>query len=262
MLRGDQILTSQQKFYVRWIRVGDTRSAAGYRPDVITTQDAAQHNIGAELRLDITPTMLFNLSGGFLHSNTEHHSPAGGQAEPQREAGIQGFPTAFRADAIGLPTVAFTGYTGFSYPTQVPASFKREIFNGRASLNVIRGKHTFVFGGDIWIFAPLAHHASSDPRGTFTFNGQYTGNGFADYLLGLVQSARANVPLSDFAMAHSPYSALYANDTGASFPTCRSNAACAGITGGRRRLCAAPAPPSTCASAKPLPARTATAKWT
>src|SRR5205823_832478 len=52
-----------------------------------------------------------------------------------------------------------------------------------------------------------------NPRGSFTFNGQYTGNGFADYLLGLVQTASGNVPLSLFGVGHSPYSALYVDET-------------------------------------------------
>jgi hypothetical protein len=34
-------------------------------------------------------------------------------------------PTALRPNAIGLPTVAFYGYTGFSWATQVPSLFKR-----------------------------------------------------------------------------------------------------------------------------------------
>src|SRR5256885_10040884 len=44
----------------------------------------------------------------------------------------------------------------------------RSILNGRASLNMIRGKHTLAFGGEYLDLRTLAHHASSDPRGTFT----------------------------------------------------------------------------------------------
>ena len=212
IVRGDQLLTSRQKLYLRWIRVADSQNTVGYRPSVISTQDAMQHNLALNYDWTLTPSILFNLSGGFIHTNTGITSPLVGQENLNEKAGIQGFPTALRAEAIGLPSVAFTGYQGFSYPTQVPASFRREIFNGRASINMVHGKHTLVFGGEYLDLRTLAHHASSDPRGTFTFNNQYTGNGFADYLLGLVQSARANVPLSDFGMAHSPYSSLYAND--------------------------------------------------
>ncbi len=212
MIRGDQLITSRQKVYMRWIRVGDGQANTGYRPDVVSTQDLVQHNLGLNYDWTITPSVLFSLSGGFLHSDSEIASPLVGKNNLTEQAGIQGFPTALRAAAVGLPGVAFTGYAGFSYPTQVPASFKREIINGRASISVVRGKHTAVFGGEYLEHRTLARHSSSDPRGSFTFNGQYTGNGFADYLLGLVQSVRANVPLSDFGMAHSPYSALYVND--------------------------------------------------
>jgi len=68
------------------------------------------------------------------------------------------------------------------------------------------------------------HHTSTNPRGAFTFNGQYTGNGFADYLLGLVQTAAANTDLALFGIAHSPYSALYVDETWRVLPNLTLNA--------------------------------------
>lgn len=213
ILRLDQQITASQKLYVRWIRVGDNQINTGYRPDVLSTQDLVQHNAGINYDWTIRPNILFTFSGGFIHSDSEITSPLVGKENLTQEAGIQGFDTATHQPAIGLPGVSVTGYQGFSWPAQVPASFKREVLNGRTSGNFIWGKHTLVVGAEYLDHRTVAHHSSSDPRGTFTFNGQYTGNGFADYLLGLVQSARANVPLADFAMAHSPYTALYADDT-------------------------------------------------
>jgi hypothetical protein len=81
-----------------------------------------------------------------------------------------------------------------------------------------------VLGGEYLDHRTLTHHASTNPRGTFTFTGQYTGNGFADYLLGLVQNAAANATLADFGMAHSPYSAMYVDDTWRVHPNLTINA--------------------------------------
>ncbi len=211
--RIDQMISSRQKIYFRYIRVGDTQVSAGYSPTVSSTQDLVQHNAAANYDWTITPALLLTVSAGFIHSDSEIASPQVGKENLTQDAGIQGFQTAFRAPAIGLPGVAISGYSGFSDPAQVPASFRREILNGRASMNWVKGKHTLVFGGEYLDNRTLAHHSSSDPRGTFTFNGQYTGNAFADYLLGLVQSARANTILADFAMGHEPYSATYVNDS-------------------------------------------------
>ena len=213
VLRIDQQLGMKHKIYGRWIRVADSQTNSGYKPDIINTTDLKQHNAALNYNWTISPSMLFTISGGYLHSEFLGNSPLVGKENLTERAGIQGFPTALRSQEIGLPTVAFTGYTGFGYAIQVPSSFKRDIIDGRAGLNIIRGTHTLLVGGEYLDHRTNVHHASADPRGTFTFNSQYTGNGFADYLLGLVQNARANVPLAAFGIAHSPYSALYADDT-------------------------------------------------
>ena len=226
MLRVDHLFTSKQKIYARWIRVGDGQSNTGYKPDVISTTDLTQHNLSMSYDYTIAPWMLFTISTGFLHSNYVGDSPLVGKENLTEKAGIQGFPNAFRADAIGLPTVAFTGYTGFSWPTGAagPSSFKREVINGRSGLNIIRGKHTLVVGAEYLDNRTGVHQTSTNPRGNFTFNSQYTGNGFADYLLGLVQTASANASLALYGIAHSPYSALYVDETFRVHPNLTINA--------------------------------------
>ncbi len=224
VLRFDHHITSQQKINARWIRVGDGQTNTGYKPDVINTTDLTQHNAALNYDWIITPSLLFTVSGGFLHSDFVGDSPLVGKENLTERAGIQGFPTALRPTAIGLPSVVFTGYTGFAWAQQVPSSFKREIINGRAGLHMILGKHTLLAGGEYLDNRTGVRHSSANPRGSFTFNSQYTGNGFADYLLGLVQIASGNVPLALFGIAHSPYSALYVNDTWRIHPNVTLNA--------------------------------------
>jgi len=86
------------------------------------------------------------------------------------------------------------------------------LFSGTANLNLIRDKHTITLGAEYSDRRTATHHASAAPRGTFAFNNQYTGSGFADYLLGLVQSVSRNFPLGDFGVAHSPYEDFYVQD--------------------------------------------------
>ena len=223
-LRVDQVLSSRQKFYGRWIRIGDGLTTTGYQPSVTTATNLSQNNGSMNYDLTVTPWMLYNISVGYVHSNYVGTSPLVGKENLTQEAGIQGFPTAFRADSIGLPSVSFTGYTGFSWPGQVPSSFKREVINGRTGLTIIRGKHTLVVGGEYLDERTGVHHSSTNPRGAFTFNGQYTGNSFADYLLGLVQTASANADLALFGIAHAPYSAIYADETWRVLPNLTFNA--------------------------------------
>ena len=223
VLRLDHSLTESQRLSFRWIRVGDTQTNYGYSPAVFSTQRIVQHNLGVHYDLVINPTTLLTAVAGFLHPESTSTSPLVGKENLTAEAGIQGFSTSLIGGAIGLPTVAFTGYTGFSYPTLVPSSFKREILDGTVALKLVRNRHTISFGTEYLDNRTLVHHSSSDPRGTFTFNGQYTGNGFADYLLGLVSSVRANLPLADFGIAHDPYSAFYVEDNWRALPNLTLN---------------------------------------
>lgn len=213
MLRLDQQFTAKRKGYIRWIRVADDQLTRGYRPDVINNGNLIQHNTAANYDWTVTPSILVTASAGFLFSDYAQDSPLVGKENLTEKAGIQGFATALRPTAIGLPSVSFTGYTGFNWAQQVPSSFKREVLNGRAGINIILGRHTLVAGGEYLDNRTNVSHSSANPRGTFTFNSQYTGNGFADYLLGLVQAAAANVPLAAFGVAHSPYTGFYVDDT-------------------------------------------------
>ncbi len=223
ILRIDQQLTRAQRFNARWIRVQQTDDNRGYSPEIYRNQDLVQHNLGLNYNWMLAPNLLFTLSGGYLQSDTVVLSPQVGKENLTNLAGIRGFPTAGREEAIGLPNVTFTGYTGFSMPAQVPGRFRRAILGGKAGLNWIRGKHSAGFGYEYNDRRTLAFHSSNSSRGSFTFSGLYTGDGFADYLLGLLANDERNYPLKAFAMAHSPYSGLYAQDYWRVHPTLTLN---------------------------------------
>jgi hypothetical protein len=211
-MRLDHQISTTKRIYGRWTRSADDSQSLDYKPDIYVNQTIRQHSVGVSFDWTMTPRMVLNLGSEFSHSTTHGDSPVVGKENLNQEAGLQGFPTSLMENTIGLPTVGITAYSGFSYPQQVPSSFKRELFGEIATLNLVLNKHTIVLGAEYSDRRTATHHASSAPRGSFTFNGQYTGNSFADYLLGLVQSASRNFPLGNFGVAHSPYEAIYAQD--------------------------------------------------
>jgi hypothetical protein len=210
--RVDRQISPTKRIYGRWTRAMHASQSLDYKPEIYTTQSIAQHSLGVSFDWTLAPRMVLSLGSEFSHSNTHAESPVVGQENLNQQAGLQGFPTSLMETTIGLPSVSITAYSGFSYPQQVPSSFKRELFGELATLNVVLNRHTIAIGAEYSDRRTATHHASAAPRGSFTFNGQYTGNSFADYLLGLVQSTSRNFPLGDFGMAHSPYEAFYVQD--------------------------------------------------
>jgi outer membrane receptor protein involved in Fe transport len=213
LLRGDHQVSPAQRLYVRWILVDLNNGTTGYKPEVTQDQNIRQHNLGLNHNWTVGPSMLVNVAAGMILSDTRAVSPQVGGENLNEKAGLQGFPSAGREQAVGYPTVNFTGYTGFALPQQVPSRFRRQVMDARANATRIAGRHTAGFGYEYNERRTLASHSSTSPRGTFTFNGLYTGDGFGDYLLGLLNNNERNYPLNSFGMGHSPYSALYIQDS-------------------------------------------------
>jgi hypothetical protein len=104
------------------------------------------------------------------------------------------------------PRVSVTG--GFSVGTQ-GGSTRSAIFSGNDDLSVLRGNHQLAFGASaaLW-WAPSYSGAANGP---FTFNGQTTRLGMADYFLGYA-SRFINGPVAEHDK-RSKFVALYGADT-------------------------------------------------
>ncbi len=74
-----------------------------------------------------------------------------------------------------------------------------------------RGRHTLSSGGEVRRHV-TDRLAQQDPRGTFTFTGAATGSDFADFLLGLPQTASIAAGNADKAFRHTSYAAYVTDD--------------------------------------------------
>jgi len=212
-VRLDDTINSKQRIYGRWVRYDSPQLFYGYSPSVFETNKTIQNSYGVNYIYTITPHTLFTISAGYQRSNNTFISPQVGKENITDQAGIQGFPTQGRESAIGLPTAGISGYTGFGGLWGVNGRLWSHAWNGKTSLNLVRGKHLIDVGWEYDNRAVYGAHASFAAQGSFSFNGQYTGNGFADYLLGLTSSAGRDYPLAPFGVQSAPYSAWFVEDT-------------------------------------------------
>lgn len=210
--RIDHQITDNQRIYGRWVVVDNTSASPGYTPEIVSDTTTRQHSVGVNYTYALRPNMLLNASVGYLNSDNRFGSPITGIDNLVEQAGIRGIPTAGREDFVGLPNVGITGYTGFNAPWGVPGRLWSNVKNAKAGLNVIHGFHTLNFGYEFQDRAVFGRHGSHSPRGSFDFNAQYTGDGFADYLLGLTSGSRRNYPLETFGLTNAPYSGAWVQD--------------------------------------------------
>ncbi len=138
-----------------------------------------------------------------------------GKQNDSQLAGIQGISSTGREGWIGPPDIAVTGFQGISFAGGfgVPGAQWNSHYAGKASISHVQGAHSLGTGFEYNDLHAYGGHGSSAARGAFSFTGQYTGNGFADYLLGYPASTSLNDPLRTFGEDRAPYIGIYVMDT-------------------------------------------------
>ena len=125
---------------------------------------------------------------------------AGGQASPNQgtpfaaATGLQGVTT--NPLDTGYPQVSFAGlFSTIGDPTSFVSRDNRSI-EFYDNVLIDRGAHHLKLGGYVFdlSFNPVNPNAA---RGAFTFNGQWTGNAFADFLLGYPGAAQVGIGRAD-----------------------------------------------------------------
>jgi len=125
------------------------------------------------------------------------------------QAGIQGPLTSY-SPIPDVPSITVTSIT--STAGTLPDTNDTDIdYEWNDNLSWTRGKHALQFGFDQVIdrFAGLSNPGSI--FGSYNFNGQFTGNGYADFLLGLPQQTSLRSPVPNATM-HGILLGAYAQD--------------------------------------------------
>ncbi|HWR13569.1 MAG TPA: TonB-dependent receptor [Terriglobales bacterium] len=215
--RIDHQITPSQHIYGHYEYLREPALRVGYLadPDTYGTNTLKQHNLGINYQWTLTNATLFTATGGFMRTRDDYANPALGQQNDSQLAGIQGIPSTGREAWVGPPDIGVTGYQGinFSGGYGVPGAQWNSQYTGKASISHVRGSHSLGAGFEYNDRHTYGGHGSAAARGVFTFNGQYTGNGFADYLLGYTNATSLNDPLVTFGQERAPYVGLYVTDT-------------------------------------------------
>ena len=94
----------------------------------------------------------------------------------------------FNAGSTIIPSINLGGSTGTNYTVNwMPWTNKADDYQIRDDVSWTKGRHQFRMGGS-WALYKKNQTWFKNTQGNYVFNGEYTGNDFADYLLGLAQN--------------------------------------------------------------------------
>jgi hypothetical protein len=214
--RIDHQITSSQRIYGRFEYVREPITVVNSGPVYTSSNTTVEPSFGANYTWAISNNSLLTLTGGFMRDAFKYTNPPLGKQNDSQLAGIEGIPTAGRQAWIGPPDIDIAGYQGVFFSGGgfgAPGQQSGGQYDGKASFSHVQGPHTFEVGGEYFNRTAYGEHGSDAPRGRFGFYNNYTGNGFADYLLGLTSSSALNDPLGKFGETLDPILAGYGEDT-------------------------------------------------
>jgi hypothetical protein len=228
-LKADQILTAGQRLSFTWwssLNEQTVASPLGQRGGPLAFWMFAR-TTGKNYRFNYTysirPTLLLNLAHGYTMSNPTRQRD---RRQGNKDLQIPGIPE----DAPGYATFNVTtpvgGITNLGNSNQQPNDpSQNAIWSVNGSMNWIRGRHQWKFGGENRIIHYNNFGATGDGglSGTFQFhslstsnlsapNSSQLGNGYASLLLGEVYSAMRLLPAPERHMQHS-FRAWFVEDT-------------------------------------------------
>ena len=204
----DYQLTANHSLFGRYMATTyDIPPAHRLAPDnVLTTTNAGLDNLAQSIALGDTLV---------LGNNTVNAI----RVTVNRTALARIHQPSFNAPSLGvnvhskLPDFMVLGVTGgfnIGGNTQSLATFVTNSYQLSEDLNLVRGNHQFAVGGNVALWT-VDQFAVNQDTGNFTFSGQATGLGLADFMMGRVTNFQQGSP-TDWASKQT-YLGLYGQDT-------------------------------------------------
>jgi hypothetical protein len=193
-LRIDHALTSKQSIYGRW----SWKRISSQVPNGLLPSDSdTEHNRSLIISHNyaISATVLNEVRFGISRYGLQEDFPIKG-AQALAELDLTGLNISDHPNGDAFPSFNFSNGTGFaSLGRDKDGLFRSDNTQLTDNLTWTKGKHTLKFGADfrrVLYAAPeflplttLGGGGGSDDFGLFNFGGNFSGNAFSDFLLGV-----------------------------------------------------------------------------
>jgi hypothetical protein len=160
----------------------------------------------------ISPTIQ-NVAQAALYDSPFIFGAVGPGVNVNGMAGIQGFDNPTVVPEQSWPTIGISGYQGFqgSPSDQRPKYMRIRHLQLSDSINFVHGRHEMKAGME-WLHRNDGFHIGQNSVGNWSFQGAYTGNAFADLLMGIPDSGTRS-PVQTLQGDYDDFKAWHFNDT-------------------------------------------------
>jgi hypothetical protein len=188
--RADYQISSKDTLNVRyfWVNNGPYVDATGggILFDNWNGFGLTSKNLASSYTHILTPTLV-NVFGFNINYWADYRTPQNNTFNPNSIIPQDPAP---QAGLGGLPTITMSGFTTIQdQPGSADVNHNQTITD---SLNWQKGRHALKAGLSLTRVSVINRQNSSPYRGSFTFNGNYSGEAFADFLLGDITSSSYN----------------------------------------------------------------------
>jgi hypothetical protein len=212
-VRIDHTLTAKQSLYGRW----SSKNISSTIPNPLLPSDRdkeSDHNLIVSHNYAITNTLVNEARFGLSLFRIGVNFPIEG-ATAVEQLGLLGLDLSDHPTADAFPTFNFNDGTGFTpIGRDKTGVTKSQTIQFTDNLSWAPGKHSLKFGVDVRrvAYADIESFGGSDDFGAFTFSaGTFSGNAFADFLLGLPSKTYVAQSGPDV-LAHTIQTGVYAQD--------------------------------------------------
>jgi hypothetical protein len=195
--RLDHNLTSADSLAFRYVVNSTKEKGTPYWGNDVRDNDARTQNLAATWTRMFTPTIVNEARFGwndmtedeiFGTTNKPEFDIAGAMKIPL----VSRLPVDFGPPSISIANGLDGGYSVFNLQRQIgPRVRANAVYNFNDIVSMQRGKHFVKIGAD-FVQRGFTFEQARNARGTFTFDGAYTGSSLADFMLGYVKFAEIN----------------------------------------------------------------------
>ena len=212
-VRLDHSITAYNRLFARWIYVTNRETDPNAEPALKT---ASLTSIGQ----DIAVGLITNFGANKVNEVRAHYLPSHVRLtaflqgpDYNAQFGVSGLSAQLRPGSGGsFPDYAWSGYASMqgSAFDQRPKSQDRKAVEGTENFTILEGRHSLKLGLLIRYYQWLGYD-SQTYAGQFNFNGNASGDAYADFLLGYPSSVARAYPAANFG-GQQTYKQFFAQD--------------------------------------------------